>query len=116
YPGNYETYRRLRAQAEAGRSSAPDVTRATQSERAAAPKKKGLSAAEQRELAALPDAIEVAEARVRELHETLGNPATYAGGSRDVAALSVELGEAKAAVERLTARWEALELRAADAS
>ncbi|HEY2409397.1 MAG TPA: ABC-F family ATP-binding cassette domain-containing protein [Polyangiaceae bacterium] len=116
YPGNYETYRRLRAQADVGRSSAPDVSRPTQSERAAAPKKKGLSAAEQRELAALPDAIEAAEARVRELHETLGNPATYASRTRDVAALSVELGEAKAEVERLTARWEALELRAADVS
>jgi hypothetical protein len=41
----------------------------------------------------------------------LGDPATYSDGKSDVAALSRELEAARAEAERLTARWEDLELK-----
>jgi ATP-binding cassette subfamily F protein uup len=117
YPGNYETYRRLRAQVEQERSAARSASLAPAAAKRTEPasasgKKRGLSVTEQRELAALPDAIETAEARVRELDLTLADPATYAArGKQGMSALSAELTRAKAEVERLTARWEELELR-----
>ncbi|HWZ88986.1 MAG TPA: ABC-F family ATP-binding cassette domain-containing protein, partial [Polyangiaceae bacterium] len=119
YPGNYDTFRRLRAQLQAERQSAPPPALpasqpAARSERPQA-KKKGLSNAEQRELVGLPDAIESAEARVMELTETLAKPATYASGGKEIARVTELLGQAKVEVERLTKRWEELERKQEEA-
>ncbi len=115
YPGNYETYRRLRAEREsAPKPSSPPPAAAKTASVAPADKgrsasKKGLSNAEQRELTGLPDAIERAERRVAELGQTLSNPKTYAAGKKEIAKVGAELELSKAEVEKLTHRWEELE-------
>jgi len=119
YPGNYDTFRRLRAEAREARRAAAKAPVASKTSGAAdtkAPslrpgaKKKALSNSEEKELAALPDRIDEAEQRVSSLTGKLGDPSTYASG-RDVAALNRELGQARAEAERLTARWEELEVK-----
>ena len=77
-------------------------------------KKKGLSNNEQRELGGLPDAIEKAELRVAELGQTLADPKTYAAGGKEIARVTAELERAKAEVDKLTSRWEELELKRAE--
>ncbi|HVY25078.1 MAG TPA: ABC-F family ATP-binding cassette domain-containing protein [Polyangiaceae bacterium] len=113
YPGNYDTFRRLRAEAREARK-ATQKAEAAVALRATAPKSPaktpGLSKAEERELTALPDKIDAAEQRVSALNAKLGDPATYAGGS-DVTALNRELEAARVEAERLTARWEELETK-----
>ena len=89
-------------------SSAAPTTPATPASR---PKK--LSFAEQRELDGMLDAIAGAEERVESLQVRLADPATYQGESGEAAAIRAELARAEAEVARLTARWEALESRAA---
>ena len=116
YPGNYETYRRLKAQREsAPKPSSPPpapTAAAAAAARTERPKqKKGLSTVEQRELKGLPDAIEKAEQHASELSATLANPSTYAGGRKEIAKVTAELELAKAEVERLTKRWEEPELK-----
>jgi len=119
YPGNYDTYRRLKAQQQAERASRPPVESPAAVVTAASAartsnKKKGLSNNEQRELAGLPDAIEQAEQRVAELGQTLADPKTYAAGGKELARVTAELELAKAQVDKLTARWEELELKRAE--
>jgi len=117
YPGNYQTYRRLRAEQQAERASlppspSPSVSAEAPAQRSERPaKKKGMSNAEQRELGGLPDAIEKAEQRVAELSHTLADPSSYAGGGKEIAKITAELEAAKAAVDKLTLRWEELELK-----
>jgi ATP-binding cassette subfamily F protein uup len=118
YQGNYDTFRRLRAEARAARkapSKAAAVSTAPGPANKPAPKAetkaKGLSKPEQRELAELPDRIDRAEQLVSELTARLGDPATYAGGAGDVPALNRQLEEARGEAERLTLRWEELETR-----
>ncbi|MEO7033920.1 MAG: ATP-binding cassette domain-containing protein, partial [Polyangiaceae bacterium] len=127
YPGNYETYRRLRAQRESEPKASAKSAKSTK-EGAAAPAsvppparserpksaKKGLSNNEQRELQTLPDAIEKAEARVAELGLLLADPKTYAGGGKEIAKVTADLEQAKAAVDNFTKRWEELELKQAE--
>jgi ABC transport system ATP-binding/permease protein len=62
----------------------------------------------------LPDTIEKAEARLLELGQTLADPTSYAGGGKEIAKLKAELELAKVEVDRLTARWEELELKRAE--
>lgn len=119
YPGNYETYRRLRAERQADKSARPSTPPpaaapvATPSARPAS-KKRGLSNAEQRELKGLPDAIEKAEQAVTALSERLANPASYADGGKEVPKLTADLAQARAHVDALTTRWEELELKQAE--
>jgi ATP-binding cassette subfamily F protein uup len=113
YPGNYDTFRRLRAEAREARKAAakaapPPTTEVKAPSQRPAGKKKALSNAEDRELSALPDHIDRAEQRITGLTAKLGDPATYASGT-DVAAVNRELEQARAEAERLTARWEELE-------
>jgi ATP-binding cassette subfamily F protein uup len=123
YPGNYDTFRRLSAEARAAKKAqnkglglAPTSSPPAASAKPAArpePKAKGLSKPEQRELAELPDRIDRAEQLVGELTARLGDPATYANGASDVPTLNRQLDEARAEAERLTLRWEELETRRA---
>jgi len=80
---------------------------------APAQKSKKLSFSEQRELDGMLDAVAGAEARIEALQARLADPATYQGEGGAVAAIRDELALAEADLERLTARWEALESRAA---
>jgi ATP-binding cassette subfamily F protein uup len=115
YPGNFASFRGLRAQAAAQRSAASLASPATadtrRSPRAAPVKKRPLTFAEERELEALPDVIERAEARSRELEQRLSNRDTYTSGGVDVGGLTAELASAQAEVEQLTTRWEELETK-----
>jgi ATP-binding cassette subfamily F protein uup len=112
YPGNYETYRTLKEQAE--RAAAPAVA-AQREPRAAAPagadragpRKLGYLA--QRELDGIEAAILVAEERKAALEATLADPATYQRDGASVPRRRAELAEASAEVDRLYARWQELE-------
>jgi ATP-binding cassette subfamily F protein uup len=111
YPGNYDAFRRLRAESREARKAEVQLQApAAQPKPRPAAKKKGLSTPDERELHGLPDRIDQAEKLVAALMARLGDPATYSDGS-DIAALNRELEEARALAERLTARWEELEIR-----
>ncbi len=127
YPGNYETYRTLKEQAEraAQQSSAlaggpqgrggqlvgtgartpplrpetPGLVRR--------PGKLGFN--EQRELDGMEAAILAAEERKAGLEATLADPVTYQKDGARVPQLRAELDQASAEVERLYARWQELE-------
>ena len=121
WPGNYETYRTLKAQAEAQqRAEVPDPVRPERrpAQRAVvegrtdepAPKARRpgkLSFKEQRELEGMEAAILAAEEKKAALEATLADPETYRRPG--VAALRAELDAATAEVERLYARWQELE-------
>ncbi|HYO93567.1 MAG TPA: ABC-F family ATP-binding cassette domain-containing protein [Polyangiaceae bacterium] len=111
YPGNYDTYRRLRAQGRAQQpapAAAPAVIAAPErSGRSAKPK--ALTRSEEQELAKVLTAIERSEARQAELNAALVDASTYDKGRDGVASLVAELGSVNAEVERLTLRWEELE-------
>jgi ATP-binding cassette subfamily F protein uup len=115
YPGNYETYRTLKEQAEAARKAAgpapvereaPAVP-AAPLERTRRPGK--LTFKEQRELEGIEAAILAAEERKAAAEAALSDPATYQGGGDRVASLRAEMDAAAAEAERLYARWQELE-------
>jgi ATP-binding cassette subfamily F protein uup len=126
YPGNYTTYRDLRAEAEAkkkeeaaqsasktadrkdAKPSEADAKSASKPEPGAP---KPLSFAEKKELDGLMDVIGAAEARVAELEARLADPALYAKEAALAGKLSGELEGARAEIARLYARWEELEAR-----
>jgi ABC transport system ATP-binding/permease protein len=115
YPGNYDTFRRLRAEAREARKASVKAAVVAEPKSSEPParsgsKKKALSGAEERELSGLPDRIDGAEQLAASLAARLGDPATYASGA-DIPALNRELEAARAEAERLTARWEELETK-----
>jgi ATP-binding cassette subfamily F protein uup len=120
YPGNYDTFRRLRAEARESRKAAAKAAPASAEAKGASQrpsaKKKALSNSEEKELAALPDRIDQAERLLTRLNEQLGDPSLYAAGGADVAALNQELAAARAEADRLTARWEELETKRSSAT
>jgi ATP-binding cassette subfamily F protein uup len=114
YEGNYEMYRRLKEQAEAGRAPAPKKESPAPAPPpppdASKPARKPgkLSYKEQRELEGMEAAIEAAEARKAELEGKLADPAVYSSASK-VPELQRELEVATAEVDRLYARWQELQ-------
>jgi len=66
---------------------------------------------EQRELEALPAAIERLEAEQAALQSSLSNPALFRDRPTEARALSERLGELDAQIESAYARWDALESR-----
>ncbi len=115
YPGNYEMYRTLKAQAEVTtatdiRRASPDSPPSPPGSAKPKPRKPGkLSFKEQRELEAIEPAILAAEERKGALEATLADPATYQKAGDTVPALRAELDHVTAEVERLYARWQELE-------
>ncbi len=115
YPGNYETYRTLKEQAEAAARQEPKEpapARAAGGERRpepAAPKPRRFGFKEQRELEGMEAAILAAETRKAEVEAALSDPATYQKDPRSVPALQEELAALGAEVDRLYARWQELE-------
>jgi ABC transport system ATP-binding/permease protein len=119
YPGNFDCYRRLRAEARltpanpgAGnenRAPLPPPTVSRESERK--PRRSGLTWKEQRELEQLPNAIEATEARIAACSQRLADPITYAKFGAEVPAMNAELNAARQTLEEQMARWEELEQR-----
>jgi ATP-binding cassette subfamily F protein uup len=119
FPGNFEMYRRLKEQAAAAlppatERGAPAATGkgrppAAAEAAPARPRKPGrLNFKEQRELDGIEAEIEAAERRKAEVEAALGAPENHANGQR-IRELTVELGTTTAEIERLYARWDALE-------
>jgi len=118
YPGNYETYRTLKAQSEqqalAARASqervAPSEKRAAAAPAEPKARKPGqLSFKEKRELEGMEAAILEAEERKAALEATLSDPSTYQKDGARVAGMRAELEQVAAEVEHLYARWAELE-------
>ena len=121
YPGNYETYRRLKAQADAekaerAKASVP-APHAPPAQAPASPptaKPRKLSFAENKELETIVDRIDAADAGVAALEAKLADPATYAAGNAaDAKELARQLDAAREEAARLVARWEELEAKRA---
>ncbi len=112
YPGNYDTFQRLRAerlaQVAAERAVPAALDRTTK--KAVLPRQ-GQSPRERAELDAVVVAIEMGERSVAELEVALGDPALYVQGGDAGKAKRAALQAARAEVERLTARWMELEER-----
>ncbi|MBX3247458.1 MAG: ABC-F family ATP-binding cassette domain-containing protein [Myxococcales bacterium] len=115
WAGSYDTYRRLRAARDAERAAEAreEAKEAKQAQRAAAPAAKpaGLTSKEKRELATILEVIEAAEAKLTELDASLSDPSVYADRQDELPALMSAREHAAAEVERLLARWEALEAK-----
>jgi ATP-binding cassette subfamily F protein uup len=106
YPGNYETYLALRP----AQRAAPVAEKTPPPERKPAPRKPGkLSFKEQRELESIESQIEAAEARKAQAEAALGDPRTYAKEPQRIPDLRRELDDSAAEVDRLYARWQALQ-------
>ncbi len=114
YPGNHEAFLRLRAEAEAERhrqlrAPAPEPKATRPAALPAAPA--GLNRKERVELDALPELVDAAEQHLAALELRLAAPDAYAAGGEHVRRQLQEVEAARAEVERLTRRWEALEAR-----
>ena len=119
YPGNYESYRTLRDQADEQRRMAlgpPEEARlpprAPETPLAAPPRARRpgkLSFKEQREYEGMEAAILAAEEQKAALEAKLSDPSTYQRDGASVPRLRGELAEASAEVDRLYARWQELE-------
>ncbi len=114
YPGNYTTYRTLKAQAaaqvaEAARAPAKPAAPVRAPEPPKAKKAAKLSFKDQRELDGMEAAIEVAETKKADLEKALADPVLYAKEPKKFATLHAEFMTATAEVERLYARWQELQ-------
>ncbi len=123
YPGNFDTYRRLKAEAQqsqlavAALAEQSAVLPSANSSREPAKKsrKSGLTFKEQRELQELPDAIEALETNIKACSERLADPNTYAKNGADVPAIQAELEACRTLLDAHMARWEMLEQKKANA-
>jgi ATP-binding cassette subfamily F protein uup len=125
WEGNYDTYRRLKGQVQAAAAAAAAEAAGSggRPERrpgakagaggaggqASARKPGKLSFKDQREYQGIEAAIQAAEARKAALEASMADPATYQRGGADWTTLRRDFDAATAEVERLYARWEALE-------
>jgi ATP-binding cassette subfamily F protein uup len=108
YPGNYDTYRRLKAQ----RSDTHLEVKPASLTAAAGPreprKQAKLGYLQQRELDGMQMAIEGAERRKAEIETALADPSNYSNAEK-VLELSGKLSSVNAEIERLYSRWQELE-------
>ena len=109
YEGDYDTFRRLRAQVAA--PAGPDPVASAKPMAAAAPKpaRRGLTYAERLELERLEGEVEAADARVANIEATLADPASHTDDGTTARTLAADLETAKAEAARLMERWETLE-------
>jgi ABC transport system ATP-binding/permease protein len=123
YAGGYTSFRQQQAASAALTTAAPAARKQARSEAppplapaaaAAAPAGlKPLSWAEKRELEGLLEKIEQAETAAAALEAELADPTLYASRGDAVPRLTARLRDARTEAERLTARWEELEMRSA---
>ncbi|MEO0325202.1 MAG: ABC-F family ATP-binding cassette domain-containing protein [Myxococcota bacterium] len=109
YVGDYDTFRRLKAQRESERRAAAAPKKKPAKPRAPAPPKAGLSSKEKRELEKLEGRIEAAEATLATLDAELSDPALYAERAAEAPALTARREALATDLEALMSRWEALE-------
>jgi len=108
YQGNYETFRRLRAQQEAAAGPQPDVpSRPEPKRRAKQPP--GLSYREKEELARVESHVATAERRKKEIEALLADPSRLSGGHEELQLLSEEFTDLETRLDELLERWEELE-------
>ncbi len=114
YPGGYESYRSLRAEAEA-QAEMPKIAVVSPS----SPKQadatgggpKPLTFAERKELAGLLDEITALEAAAEQLQTRLADPALYAGDPAEAQRIRIEHDRVTGDLTQRMARWEELESR-----
>jgi ATP-binding cassette subfamily F protein uup len=118
YPGSYSTYRALRDAAQRVRREEKRIVERPPRRPSSPKKSQGLTYAERLELQQIEQRVEQAEATVRALEVRLADPALYQrpDGHQEATRLDDELRAARAEVETLTARWEALELKREEVS
>ncbi len=105
YEGSYSFYAERRP-----RSAAPEKPEKTQRpQRPQSPQSRKLTFTEKHELAGMEQAIVAAETRVAELEAQLAESAAHLDRAAETRQLLADIDAAKAAVERLFARWEELE-------
>jgi ATP-binding cassette subfamily F protein uup len=111
YPGNFESYRTLKAQAQAQQAARPQAPKPTEAPQPPRPEKKRtkLSYKDQRELEAIEASVEAAEARKADLEALLNDPLTFQRPAGDLHDLNAELQRAGAEVDRLYQRWQELQ-------
>ena len=113
YEGNYSDYLERQKSLESAppkesnKSQSPAPKEATEKK---PPGVRRITFSEQKELAGIEERILAAEARVEEMQTTLNDPATYKDRAASVPTLIAQLGEARAEVDRLYARWQELEV------
>jgi ATP-binding cassette subfamily F protein uup len=108
YPGNYDTYRRLKAQRSDTHLEAKPVSLTESARPREAHKQAKLGYLQQRELDGMHAAIEGAERRKAEIEAALADPSNYSNAER-VQELSGKLSSVNAEIERLYSRWQDLE-------
>jgi ATP-binding cassette subfamily F protein uup len=107
YAGGYSDWKRAsRAGSTTPETLAP--SRGKES-RSASPKRAGLTWKEERELEALPAALETLEREQAALAQQLADPALYQDRTIDVRALNARHAQNESELTRLLERWEALE-------
>ncbi len=105
YVGGYDDYVRQRPRE--SRTSTP--ARAAVPAPAPPPGPRKLSWKEERERESLPARIEELEARQRELHEKMADPAWFRQGAEALSSSQAELDRLSAELANAYSRWEALE-------
>jgi ATP-binding cassette subfamily F protein uup len=101
-----------RREAEVRRAPRREAQASREPDRPAAVRSKRLSNWEERELAELPEKIEVAEQELVELDARLADPSIYTGDASAAQQLTASRAEVQQRVDALLARWEELETRA----
>ncbi len=115
HQGGYSAYAERRAEEAREkakmRAEGQADKRADAKAQSAAPGKKGLTYAEQKELKGLLEKVEKATTLVQKLEAELGDPSLYTERRDAVTGLQNELAAAKAEADRLETRWLELEER-----
>jgi ATP-binding cassette subfamily F protein uup len=112
--GNYSDYRERQPRSAREKKPAKSISPKAEAKRASRSNQESarLNSSERLELEGLPDAIESAESEVSRLQTALADPEIYQGDGSRATELRQGLEKAEQDVERLSARWEALEARA----
>ncbi|PJD92685.1 MAG: ABC transporter ATP-binding protein [Legionella sp.] len=107
YVGGYDTYQQYKLTQQPAApipvKPKPEVTPVVRTEQ------RKLSYQEQRELARLPQDIEVLEQTIQLLHQEYSSPEFYQRSSTDISHFQQNLAKEEAALAKMYARWEALE-------
>ena len=115
YAGGYDDWLDQRKDESASEQAAPPKP-AKAKKRPSQKRPRGLTFKQKQELAALPQRIEILEREQAHLHERVSDPALYARGAQEVAAISTRLAELELEMEKAFALWEELEAIAAQAA
>lgn len=101
--GGYDDYRRHQQQASTKKPAPKTATQTQQTPIST------LSQAEQRELKQIPKRIEQLEARIKALHDEMGEPEFYLRPANEIAKLTEACHQEEIALSAAYARWEWLE-------